>query len=368
MIKCLVCNQELSSAMSYGGHLKRKHQMTAKDYYDKYLKKESEGICPICGKSTRFVSITKGYKKFCSLKCATPHIQEKVKQTCLERYGTENFGQGTKARQKAKETMNDKYGVDYFCTTEKCITAGHTDKAKQKAKETCMKKYGVSCGFKTEQCKKASTSTEATEKRKTTNMQRYGTQYTFANSYTDAANTKRNQTMIDKYGVNHNFKRPDVIAHNCSAEVMKKKHDTKKSNGWCRSKSEEYLDAKIIHQHKRNTKTPYYPWKVDFYVFDLDLYIEINAYWMHGGHWFDENNSEDQATLQKWINRNTEQDRYAIKIWTKSDLEKRDFAIKNNLNYVVLWNMNQIEQFIQDYNDGKQFVGFNDYNKLFTDR
>ena len=37
----------------------------------------------------------------------------------------------------------------------------------------------------------------------------------------------------------------------------------------------------------------------------------------------------------------------AITVWTKSDLEKRDYAIKNNLNYIVLWTLNDIDNFIK---------------------
>lgn len=60
-----------------------------KEYYDTFIKKPGEGICPICGKETIFLSLTKGYQKHCSSKCAgqdefTLSIR---RQTCLERYG-----------------------------------------------------------------------------------------------------------------------------------------------------------------------------------------------------------------------------------------------------------------------------------------
>ena len=44
MLKCLICNHELKSTKSYTGHLTAKHNMTAKHYYDLYLRKSGEGI------------------------------------------------------------------------------------------------------------------------------------------------------------------------------------------------------------------------------------------------------------------------------------------------------------------------------------
>lgn len=37
----------------------------------------------------------------------------------------------------------------------------------------------------------------------------------------------------------------------------------------------------------------------------------------------------------------------AISIWIKSDKQKRKIAKKNNLNYIVLWNLNDINNFIK---------------------
>ena len=36
----------------------------------------------------------------------------------------------------------------------------------------------------------------------------------------------------------------------------------------------------------------------------------------------------------------------AINTWTKADLIKRDVAIKNNLNYIVLWTLDDIYKYI----------------------
>lgn len=54
MCECLICNQKFKAIDPLGPHLKFKHNMTMKEYYDKFLKKSNEGICPVCGKETIF--------------------------------------------------------------------------------------------------------------------------------------------------------------------------------------------------------------------------------------------------------------------------------------------------------------------------
>lgn len=89
-----------------------------------------------------------------------------------------------------------------------------------------------------------------------------------------------------------------------------------------------------------NYKSDKYPFKCDIYIKSLDLYIEYNSYWTHGGHWFDVNNEDDLKVLDIWKERSVKNKSYinAINTWTNRDLLKRDVATKNKLNYVVLWN------------------------------
>lgn len=74
--KCGICNIVLNKTPSslIVNHL-RSHNIRNRDsiksYYDTYLKKDFDGICTICGKSTPFINLIKGYKKCCSHSCAT---------------------------------------------------------------------------------------------------------------------------------------------------------------------------------------------------------------------------------------------------------------------------------------------------------
>ena len=76
------------------------------------------------------------------------------------------------------------------------------------------------------------------------------------------------------------------------------------------------------------------------------MYIECNFSWTHGGHFFDENNIEDQEKLKLWKSKNTKYYDNAIKTWTVRDVKKHNIAIQNKLNYIVLWK--------EDYNNLKQ--------------
>ena len=86
-----------------------------------------------------------------------------------------------------------------------------------------------------------------------------------------------------------------------------------------------------------------YPFHCDFYIKSLDLFIELNASWVHGGHWFDSSNSEDIVKVQDFQSRLANGKRFyevALRIWTDRDVLKRDTAIRNNLRYLVFWDNN----------------------------
>ena len=127
---CSICNKKISTLKGVGMHLKV-HNINAKDYYDIYMKKESEGICPTCGKETLFVNMVIGYNKYCSMKCIqhpshkgikwSHPMDEMTKQKHREnlikfsrqKYNTDNPYQSKEVKQKIKTIVNKKYGVDY---------------------------------------------------------------------------------------------------------------------------------------------------------------------------------------------------------------------------------------------------------------
>ena len=89
-------------------------------------------------------------------------------------------------------------------------------------------------------------------------------------------------------------------------------------------------------------KSKLYPYNCDFYIPSLDLYIECNYHWTHGGHPFNENNIEDITILNLWKNKNLSYYDNAIQTWTVRDVNKRNTAKKNKLNFIEIWNIEEL--------------------------
>ena len=89
MCECLICHKQFKTIDPIGPHLNRKHNINNKIYYDMFFKKPGEGICPTCGKETRFLGIGLGYQKHCSAKCAGNNNDtlEKRRKFCKKKYG-----------------------------------------------------------------------------------------------------------------------------------------------------------------------------------------------------------------------------------------------------------------------------------------
>ncbi len=62
---CNICHKECFSTHHLGKHIHDEHKISSKDYYDKFYKKEGEGICKNCGKETKFWNFVSGYSKYC---------------------------------------------------------------------------------------------------------------------------------------------------------------------------------------------------------------------------------------------------------------------------------------------------------------
>ena len=68
-MKCAICGKELETITGLSNHLRNHSNITSKEYYDTYLRKDGDGVCPVCGKPTSFIGL-RGYKTHCSQKCA----------------------------------------------------------------------------------------------------------------------------------------------------------------------------------------------------------------------------------------------------------------------------------------------------------
>lgn len=272
-------------------------------------------------------------------------IREKIKQTTLERYGVENCSQNKEIQKKRIQSSIAHFGKDNINNRKKAIETykNHTDKQKkdiqQRTIATNIERYGVANPIQ---------SKEIQDKIAQTKFQNHGDK-NFNNR------EKAKQTCLEKYGTS-SWTKTNMFKEQmkkCNNERMKKQYESKKkNNSFAFSKAElkvyELLKTKF-REIKRQYKSEKYPFKCDFYIPEQDLYIEYNGIWTHGMHAYDPTSAEDQLRLKKLICKAKTSAYYksAIQTWTVTDPLKRKIAKSNKLNFVELWNMTDVKQYIQ---------------------
>jgi hypothetical protein len=99
-----------------------------------------------CGSNRPFLSMSRGYQTFCSSKCSqsSSRVIEKVKSTCLSKYGKTSYLGSEDCKSKSKETMLSKYGVEYSSQRSDWY---------DKVKSTSIDKFGVEHHSKTKRFK-----------------------------------------------------------------------------------------------------------------------------------------------------------------------------------------------------------------------
>ena len=138
-LKCKECGQEFTKIDCVTRHAKMIHKMEPKAYYDKWFKKEGEGICKCCGTETKYWNLEHGYREFCSRTCCwkvttrLESVKAKRKQTCKEKYDSENYMQCKDFKEKTEVTNLREYGVK---------NAGGSDVAIAKIKATKLANHG----------------------------------------------------------------------------------------------------------------------------------------------------------------------------------------------------------------------------------
>ena len=324
-------------------------------------------VCENCGKPIKFLGKpSRMWKTYCSNQCRySLNRLNKYKQTCLEKYGVEYAQQSNKVKDKAKQTCIEKYGVEHYTNREKskqtCLEKYGVEsnlnipEVKEKIKQTCLEKYGVEYILQ---------SKEFREKSKQTCIEKYGVEFS---AQADVVKEKIKQTCLEKYGVPNGgcskeslekikqtcLKRYGVPNGGGSKQSLDKIANTKRKNhSFTTSKPEEnlYQEIKSIYPSViRQYKESRYPYNCDFYIPDLDMFIELQGSWTHGKHPYNEKSNQDQLILNKWKSRLLDNYGFyltAIKVWTISDPKKRETARKNNLNYVELFNKEDINLFL----------------------
>lgn len=110
---------------------------------------------------------------------------------------------------------------------------------------------------------------------------------------------------------------------------------------------EIFDEEEIIRQYNSER----YPFNCDFYIKPLDLFIELNLFSSHGPAPFDAANQKHQQRLirmKERLAKGKEMYQDMIEVWTVRDPLKFKVAAENNLNYAVLYNDKQINNYL-DY-------------------
>lgn len=288
------------------------------------------------------------------------HNFDKAKQTCLKKYGNENFGGSENAKLKSKQTKLERYCDENYCNVLKIkqtklerygnenysnreLAVKHTDYKKQqdKIKQTCLERYGITNGGGSE---------ESLKKIRQTCLNKYGVEYyTQSNEFKE----KAKETWLNKYGVEHPMQSQIIKSKIDYESLVNKMYETKKkNNSYNKSEPEDNIYEILLTKFndvKRQYKSNKYPFRCDFYIPSLDLYIEYNEFWTHGPKPF-ENTYEDNILLNNWKEKSLTKSFYnvAIEVWTIYDVKKRTIAKDNNINYIEFFT---IEDFYKWFNN-----------------
>ena len=154
IVICCICSKSFARFNGLARHLKVQHNLSPKDYYDQFLKTETDGKCLKCGNDTSFIKLAKGYQKYCSKNCANTDEKRitKSKNTFQRNYGDKNSDNHKRLIRDRKETNLKLYGVDYPQQRQEAkqqASIQHTKRWKEhhdeyiiKSQEKSLSKYG----------------------------------------------------------------------------------------------------------------------------------------------------------------------------------------------------------------------------------
>jgi len=260
--------------------------------------------------------------------------KNKIKQTNLKKYGVENPQQSEEIKEKTRQTNLKKYGVVYTL---------QDSTVRQKIKDTYMAKYGVDCNLKVSEVKDQIKQTnldryghtcalkneEIRDKQKKTCLEKFGTEYATSS---EEVQEKIRKTNKDKRGIEYPFQ---------LLEIQNKVTQSKTENGTHGTSSEEpqihelikkiYPELTIIDHYNLDER---YPFICDFYIKELDTFIEYQGTWTHNKSPYDGINIP-----KKWEGK-IETNKYyksAFNTYTVRDPMKRNYAEKSNLNFLEIW-------------------------------
>lgn len=268
-----------------------------------YFNIENRPICPICSKPVKWRG-KKYLNKLFADTCGDTNCWLKFReQTMISKYGTPYLGCPKESVEKIKNTKLERYGNPNYVNKEKRF-------------KTNLEKYGNI----------SAVNDEIIKKRKQTSILHFGVPVP---AQSEAIKEKYKKTCLEKYGVD-NYRKCE--------ECINKIDATKKKNGTTNTSSYEenayiwlkdiYGAGDIIRQYKDGryvNPENGHKYHCDFYIKSLDLFIELQMYWAHGPHPFNNESQEDIKYLNEVKEKAKVKSIYnrLINGWTYTDVIKR---------------------------------------------
>lgn len=142
---------------------------------------------------------------------------------------------------------------------------------------------------------------------------------------------------------------------NTLKELTYKIYQTKKrNNSFNTSKPEKELHNLLLQNYpdviKEYKDFNRYPFNCDFYIPSLDLFIELNNFFIHGKEPYNEKNKKHLDLKNKILSKTNlnKKNLYNAfyKIWTQKDVYKRNIALLNKINYLEIYSYNNLNDIL----------------------
>jgi len=168
---CQICQKEINSF----SHFKKAHKILFKDYYDKFIKKDNEGICIICGKESkwhnkiilgRYYDITCGGNE-CKRELSLRNLlntkqywmsrgfsekESEIQISKIQKSNVNKFVEKLKDKNYKKQFLKkSNISIDFWINqgfTEEEAKEKVTERQRTFTKEKCIEKYGKEEGLK----------------------------------------------------------------------------------------------------------------------------------------------------------------------------------------------------------------------------
>lgn len=170
--------------------------------------------------------------------------QEKRKDTCIKKYGTDNPSKVEIFKEKRTSTMLERFGVENVFQSKEC---------KEKIKQTNLENYGVEFISQSEQVK---------EKTRNTNLERYG--FT-SPAKSELVKNKTKQTCLERYGYEYTLSVPEIRERGRKTLYEQGNVPT--------SKPERKICEMLEKMYGKESCTPGYPYQ----LLNFDCLLELEG-------------------------------------------------------------------------------------------